>query len=170
MNKSIRGLIFEIIVMVIIIISTFLIFSNGRIDNEREELLSFANSSLDISVVNDSTNKSIKKLNYDNFDDSVDCDILKITNNTSYKTKYNLILRTTKISNINAYKIMVNSKIYELSELNYREDANYYYFVIDNFQIYNKQQNITFGIFLNDNYIGNYNESFSYSYMIEVVR
>ena len=74
-----------------------------------------------------------------------------------------------KINTVDNYLVMVNSKIYNLSDLKYKEDNDYYYFIIEDFIIYNKDQNITIALFLNDNDI-DYYESFNYSYMIEVIR
>ena len=76
----------------------------------------------------------------------------------------------TKINDISGYSILVNSKIYNLNELKYREDDDYYYFIINNFEIYNKDQYITAALFLNNNYKQDSKETFSYSYMIEVIR
>lgn len=169
MNKSIRGLIIEIIVMIIIIISTFMIYSDERIINERNELLAFGNSSLELNLVSEARDRTIRRLNNDEIYDNYDCDVIQVKNNTEYKTKYHLILKMEKINTVDNYLVMVNSKIYNLSDLKYKEDNDYYYFIIKDFIIYNKDQNITIALFLNDNDI-DYYESFNYSYMIEVIR
>lgn len=169
MNKSIRGLIIEIIVMIIIIISTFMIYSDERIINERNELLAFGNSSLELNLVSEARDRTIRRLNNDEIYDNYDCDVIQVKNNTEYKTKYHLILKMEKINTVDNYLVMVNSKIYNLSDLKYKEDNDYYYFIIEDFIIYNKDQNITIALFLNDNDI-DYYESFNYSYMIEVIR
>ena len=169
MNKSIRGLIIEIIVMIIIIISTFMIYSDERIINERNELLAFGNSSLELNLVSEARDRTIRRLNNDEIYDNYDCDVIQVKNNTEYKTKYHLILKMEKINTVDNYLVMVNSKIYNLSDLKYKEDNDYYYFIIKDFIIYNKNQNITIALFLNDNDI-DYYESFNYSYMIEVIR
>ena len=146
-----------------------MIYSDERIINERNELLAFGNSSLELNLVSEARDRTIRRLNNDEIYDNYDCDVIQVKNNTEYKTKYHLILKMEKINTVDNYLVMVNSKIYNLSDLKYKEDNDYYYFIIKDFIIYNKDQNITIALFLNDNDI-DYYESFNYSYMIEVIR
>ena len=125
MNKSIRGLIIEIIVMIIIIISTFMIYSDDRIINERNELLAFGNSSLELNLVSEARDRTIRRLNNDEIYDNYDCDVIQVKNNTEYKTKYHLILKMEKIDTVDNYLVIVNSKIYNLSSLYFRSDKLY---------------------------------------------
>ena len=142
MDKDIKKLICEIILMVIIIIITILICVNAS--NNYKKMQNYNNIS--INIENKNNNKTIKIKNY------------------NVEKKFNLILKTSKFSN--EYKITLDGVDYNLKDVVYSEDQENYYFNLGSYEIKNNK-NINFSMELSGNYI--YDDNISYSFLAEVI-
>lgn len=142
MDKDIKKLICEIILMVIIIIITIPICVNAS--NNYKKMQNYNNIS--INIENKNNNKTIKIKNY------------------NVEKKFNLILKTSKFSN--EYKITLDGVDYNLKDVVYSEDQENYYFNLGSYEIKNNK-NINFSMELSGNYI--YDDNISYSFLAEVI-
>jgi hypothetical protein len=90
--------------------------------------------------------------------------VVNITNNNSKKVVINLILKTTKFSN--SYVVKVDGKEYNLSNVPYSEDEDYYYFNLGSYEVKD-----TVSINFELNLVGDniYDDSITYSFLTEVI-
>lgn len=146
MDKDMKTLICEIILMFIIIIVTIPICVNAshNYNNKKDNMQKYTNMSVNIEY------KSKKMLvNIDNYNDD--------------KRVVNLILKTSKFSN--EYMVNIDGVEYNLNEIVYTEDDNNYYFNLGSYEI-NKRRAVEFSM----NLVGEdiYDDSITYSFMVEV--
>ena len=151
MNKEIRGLLFEIIFLIFVMIISIPIYN-----------ISSKNNLLARSVANGTT-KGLDVNILQRGDMETTDDIIKVKNLDNNSAKYDLILVLSKEIDINNVGIILNGKEYSLKTLKYSVDNDNYYFTIDSFNINNKDMYFNFRIL---NYSVE-NINISYSFRIE---
>lgn len=151
MNKEIRGLLFEIIFLIFVMIISIPIYN-----------ISSKNNLLARSVANGTT-KGLDVNILQRGDMETTDDIIKVKNLDNNSAKYDLILVLSKETDINNAGIILNGKEYSLKTLKYSVDSDNYYFTIDSFNINNKDMYFNFRI-LNYSIESN---NISYSFRIE---
>ncbi len=151
MNKEIRGLLFEIIFLIFVMIISIPIYN-----------ISSKNNLLARSVANGTT-KGLDVNILQRGDMETTDDIIKVKNLDNNSAKYDLILVLSKEIDINNFGIILNGKEYSLKTLKYSVDCDNYYFTIDSFNINNKDMYFNFRIL---NYSVE-NINISYSFRIE---
>ncbi len=151
MNKEIKGLLFEIIFLISVMIISIPIYN-----------ISSKNNLLARSVANGTT-KGLDVNILQRGDMKTTDDIIKVKNLDNNSAKYDLILVFSKEIDINNVGIILNGKEYSLKTLKYSVDNDNYYFTIDSFNINNKDMYFNFRI-LNCSIESN---NISYSFRIE---
>ncbi len=151
MNKEIKGLLFEIIFLIFVMIISIPIYN-----------ISSKNNLLARSVANGTT-KGLDVNILQRGDMKTTDDIIKVKNLDNNSAKYDLILVLSKEIDINNVGIILNGKEYSLKTLKYSVDNDNYYFTIDSFNINNKDMYFNFRI-LNYSIESN---NISYSFRIE---
>lgn len=151
MNKEIKGLLFEIIFLIFVMIISIPIYN-----------ISSKNNLLARSVANGTT-KGLDVNILQRGDMETTDDIIKVKNLDNNSAKYDLILVLSKEIDINNVGIILNGKEYSLKALKYSVDNDNYYFTIDSFIINNKDMYFNFRI-LNYSIESN---NISYSFRIE---
>lgn len=151
MNKEIRGLLFEIIFLIFVMIISIPIYN-----------ISSKNNLLARSVANGTT-KGLDVNILQRGDMETTDDIIRVKNLDNNSAKYDLILVLSKEIDINNVGIILNGKEYFLKTLKYSVDNDNYYFTIDSFNINNKDMYFNFRI-LNYSFE---NINISYSFRIE---
>lgn len=151
MNKEIKGLLFEIIFLIFVMIISIPIYN-----------ISSKNNLLARSVANGTT-KGLDVNILQRGDMETTDDIIKVKNLDNNSAKYDLILMFSKEIDINNVGIILNGKEYSLKTLKYSVDNDNYYFTIDSFIINNKDMYFNFRI-LNYSIESN---NISYSFRIE---
>ena len=151
MNKEIRGLLFEIIFLIFVMIISIPIYNISSKNNLlAREIANGTTKGLDVNV--------LQKGDMETTDD-----IIKVKNLDNNSAKYDLILVLSKEIDINNVGIILNGKEYSLKTLKYSVDNDNYYFTIDSFNINNKDMYFNFRI-LNYSIESN---NISYSFRIE---
>ena len=151
MNKEIRGLLFEIIFLIFVMIISIPIYNISSKNNLlAREVANGTTKGLDVNILQRGDMKTTD-------------DIIKVKNLDNNSAKYDLILVLSKEIDINNVGIILNGKEYSLKTLKYSVDNDNYYFTIDSFNINNKDMYFNFRIF---NYSVE-NINISYSFRIE---
>lgn len=151
MNKEIRGLLFEIIFLIFVMIISIPIYNISSKNNLlAREVANGTTKGLDVNI--------LQRGDMETTDD-----IIKVKNLDNNSAKYDLILVLSKEIDINNVGIILNGKEYSLKTLKYSVDNDNYYFTIDSFNINNKDMYFNFRIF---NYSVE-NINISYSFRIE---
>lgn len=151
MNKEIRGLLFEIIFLIFIMIISIPIYNISSKNNLlAREVANGTTKGLDVNI--------LQRGDMETTDD-----IIKVKNLDNNSAKYDLILVLSKEIDIDNVGIILNGKEYSLKTLKYSVDNDNYYFTIDSFNINNKDMYFNFRIL---NYSVE-NINISYSFRIE---
>ncbi len=151
MNKEIRGLLFEIIFLIFVMIISIPIYNISSKNNLlAREVANGTTKGLDVNI--------LQRGDMETTDD-----IIKVKNLDNNSAKYDLILVLSKEIDINNVGIILNGKEYSLKTLKYSVDNDNYYFTIDSFNINNKDMYFNFRIL---NYSVE-NINISYSFRIE---
>ena len=151
MNKEIRGLLFEIIFLIFVMIISIPIYNISSKNNLlAREVANGTTKGLDVNILQRGDMKTTD-------------DIIKVKNLDNNSAKYDLILVLSKEIDINNVGIILNGKEYSLKTLKYSVDNDNYYFTIDSFNINNKDMYFNFRIL---NYSVE-NINISYSFRIE---
>lgn len=151
MNKEIRGLLFEIIFLIFVMIISIPIYNISSKNNLlAREVANGTTKGLDVNILQRGDMKTTD-------------DIIKVKNLDNNSAKYDLILVLSKEIDINNVGIILNGKEYSLKTLKYSVDNDNYYFTIDSFNINNKDMYFNFRIL---NYSMK-NINISYSFRIE---
>lgn len=151
MNKEIRGLLFEIIFLIFVMIISIPIYNISSKNNLlAREIANGTTKGLDVNI--------LQKGDMETTDD-----IIKVKNLDNNSAKYDLILVLSKEIDINNVDIILNGKEYSLKTLKYSINNDNYYFTIDSFNINNKDMYFNFRI-LNYSIESN---NISYSFRIE---
>lgn len=151
MNKEIRGLLFEIIFLIFVMIISIPIYNISSKNNLlAREIANGTTKGLDVNI--------LQKGDMETTDD-----IIKVKNLDNNSAKYDLILVLSKETDINNIGIILNGKEYSLKTLKYSINNDNYYFTIDSFNINNKDMYFNFRI-LNYSIESN---NISYSFRIE---
>ena len=151
MNKEIRGLLFEIIFLIFVMIISIPIYNISSKNNLlAREVANGTTKGLDVNI--------LQRGDMETTDD-----IIKVKNLDNNSAKYDLILVLSKEIDINNVGIILNGKEYSLKTLKYSVDDDNYYFTIDSFNINNKDMYFNFRI-LNYSIESN---NISYSFRIE---
>lgn len=147
LDKDVRTLLCEIIIMLLIIAITVPICVNAsnRYKSKKNNIEKYTNVGINISNKNDNM-------------------VVTLNNKNKNEVVINLILKTTKFSN--NYSIMLDDKEYNLSEIEYSEDDNNYYFNLGSYK-FKDSIDVKFKLFLIGNDI--YDDSITYSFIAEVV-
>ena len=151
MNKEIRGLLFEIIFLIFVMIISIPIYNISSKNNLlAREIANGTTKGLDVNI--------LQRGDMETTDD-----IIKVKNLDNNSAKYDLILVLSKEIDINNVDILLNGKEYSLKTLKYSINNDNYYFTIDSFNINNKDMYFNFRI-LNYSIESN---NISYSFRIE---
>lgn len=151
MNKEIRGLLFEIIFLIFVMIISIPIYNISSKNNLlAREIANGTTKGLDVNI--------LQRGDMETTDD-----IIKVKNLDNNSAKYDLILVLSKEIDINNVDIILNGKEYSLKTLKYSINNDNYYFTIDSFNINNKDMYFNFRI-LNYSIESN---NISYSFRIE---
>ena len=151
MNKEIRGLLFEIIFLIFVMIISLPIYNISSKNNLlAREIANGTTKGLDVNI--------LQRGDMETTDD-----IIKVKNLDNNSAKYDLILVLSKEIDINNVDIILNGKEYSLKTLKYSINNDNYYFTIDSFNINNKDMYFNFRI-LNYSIESN---NISYSFRIE---
>ena len=151
MNKEIRGLLFEIIFLIFVMIISIPIYNISSKNNLlAREIANGTTKGLDVNI--------LQRGDMETTDD-----IIKVKNLDNNSAKYDLILVLSKETDINNIGIILNGKEYSLKTLKYSINNDNYYFNIDSFNINNKDMYFYFRI-LNYSIESN---NISYSFRIE---
>lgn len=151
MNKEIRGLLFEIIFLIFVMIISIPIYNISSKNNLlAREIANGTTKGLDVNILQKG-------------DMEITDDIIKVKNLDNNSAKYDLILVLSKEIDINNVDIILNGKEYSLKTLKYSINNDNYYFTIDSFNINNKDMYFNFRI-LNYSIESN---NISYSFRIE---
>lgn len=151
MNKEIRGLLFEIIFLIFVMIISIPIYNISSKNNLlAREIANGTTKGLDVNI--------LQKGDMETTDD-----IIKVKNLDNNSAKYDLILVLSKETDINNIGIILNGKEYSLKTLKYSINSDNYYFTIDSFNINNRDMYFNFRI-LNYSIESN---NISYSFRIE---
>ena len=151
MNKKIRGLLFEIIFLIFVMIISIPIYNISSKNNLlAREIANGTTKGLDVNI--------LQRGDMETTDD-----IIKVKNLDNNSAKYDLILVLSKEIDINNFDILLNGKEYSLKTLKYSINNDNYYFTIDSFNINNKDMYFNFRI-LNYSIESN---NISYSFRIE---
>lgn len=151
MNKEIRGLLFEIIFLIFVMIISIPIYNISSKNNLlAREIANGTTKGLDVNLLQKGDMKTTD-------------DIIKVKNLDNNSAKYDLILVLSKEIDINNVDIILNGKEYSLKTLKYSINNDNYYFTIDSFNINNKDMYFNFRI-LNYSIESN---NISYSFRIE---
>ncbi len=151
MNKEIRGLLFEIIFLIFVMIISIPIYNISSKNNLlAREIANGTTKGLDVNI--------LQKGDMETTDD-----IIKVKNLDNNSAKYDLILVLSKETDINNIGIILNGKEYSLKTLKYSINNDNYYFTIDSFNINNRDMYFNFRI-LNYSIESN---NISYSFRIE---
>lgn len=151
MNKEIRGLLFEIIFLIFVMIISIPIYNISSKNNLlAREIANGTTKGLDVNI--------LQRGDMETTDD-----IIKVKNLDNNSAKYDLILVLSKETDINNIGIILNGKEYSLKTLKYSINNDNYYFTIDSFNINNKDMYFNFRI-LNYSIESN---NISYSFRIE---
>lgn len=134
MNKEIRGLLFEIIFLIFVMIISIPIYNISSENNLlAREVANGTSKGLDVNI--------LQRGDMETTDD-----IIKVKNLDSNSVKYDLILVLSKEIDINNVGIILNGKEYYLKNLKYTSDNDNYYFTINSFNINNKDMYFNFRI------------------------
>ncbi len=151
MNKEIRGLLFEIIFLIFVMIISIPIYNISSKNNLlAREIANGTTKGLDVNILQKGDMKTTD-------------DIIKVKNLDNNSAKYDLILVLSKETDINNIGIILNGKEYSLKTLKYSINNDNYYFTIDSFNINNRDMYFNFRI-LNYSIESN---NISYSFRIE---
>ena len=151
MNKEIRGLLFEIIFLIFVMIISIPIYNISSKNNLlAREIANGTTKGLDVNI--------LQRGDMETTDD-----IIKVKNLDNNSAKYDLILVLSKEIDINNVDIILNGKEYSLKTLKYSINNDNYYFTIDSFNINNRDMYFNFRI-LNYSIESN---NISYSFRIE---
>lgn len=151
MNKEIRGLLFEIIFLIFVMIISIPIYNISSKNNLlAREIANGTTKGLDVNI--------LQRGDMETTDD-----IIKVKNLDNNSAKYDLILVLSKETDINNIGIILNGKEYSLKTLKYSINNDNYYFNIDSFNINNNDMYFNFRI-LNYSIESN---NISYSFRIE---
>lgn len=151
MNKEIRGLLFEIIFLIFVMIISIPIYNISSKNNLlAREIANGTTKGLDVNI--------LQRGDMETTDD-----IIKVKNLDNNSAKYDLILVLSKEIDINNVDIILNGKEYSLKTLKYSINNDNYYFTIDSFNINNKDMYFNFRI-LNYSIESN---NISYSFRME---
>lgn len=151
MNKEIRGLLFEIIFLIFVMIISIPIYNISSKNNLLvREIANGTTKGLDVNI--------LQKGDMETTDD-----IIKVKNLDNNSAKYDLILILSKETDINNIGVILNGKEYSLKTLKYSINSDNYYFTIDSFNINNRDMYFNFRI-LNYSIESN---NISYSFRIE---
>jgi hypothetical protein len=152
MNKEIRGLLFEIIFLIFVMIISIPIYNISSKNNLlAREVANGTTKGLDVNI--------LQRGDMETTDD-----IIKVKNLDNNSAKYDLILVLSKEIDINNVGIILNGKEYSLKTFKYSVDIDNYYFTIDSFNINNKDMYFNFRIL-------NYSvENINISYSVRIER
>ena len=147
LDRDVRTLLCEIIIMVLIIAITVPICVNAsnRYNSKKNNMEKYTNVGINISNKNSGM-------------------IVTLNNKNKHDVVVNLILKTTKFSN--NYSIKLDDKDYNLSEIEYSEDDSNYYFNLGSYKV-EDSVDVNFKLYLVGNDI--YDDSITYSFIAEVV-
>lgn len=147
MDKDVKTLLCEIVLMllIIIVVIPICVHASNSYNDKKENMQKYNNVAVNIS--NDKSGM-----------------VVNIDNNNPKKVVFNLILKTTKFSN--SYAVKIGDREYNLSEIEYSEDNNYYYFNLGSYEV---KDNIAIDFQLN--LVGEdiYDDSITYSFLTEVI-
>lgn len=145
MDKELRGLVFEIIAIAImlVIVVPICVNASGRYREQKEALLEGVGTSVDISHEGD-----MKKVT--------------VYSGNNNPVRVNLVLRINKI--VNNYDIYFEENVYNIKDLECVEDEQYRYYRLGIYEI-DEEREFSFKIVAKDsNY---YNETIVYSFLTE---
>lgn len=145
MDKELKGLVVEIIsiVILLIIVVPICVSASSQYQEKKDAITIGNKASVDIS------NKGVFKE-------------VKVFSGIERPVKVNLIMRITKFND--EYIIHLDDQVYNLNELEYYEDENYQYYNLGVFDV-EKKRTFQFRISAKDrNY---YNETISYGFFTE---
>ena len=145
MDKELKSVVVEIIVMVLLLIIVIPICVKASSDYQNQkEALSVGNMST-IDIVSNEDMKRV--IVYSNYNDSI---------------KVNLFFRITKFSN--DYDIYFDGSVYNLNNLEYKEDDEYFYYCLGIYEI-DKTREFDFKLIPKGKIY--YDEAITYSFVTE---
>ena len=147
LDRDVRTLLCEIIIMILIIAVTVPICVNAtnRYNSKKNNMEKYTNIGINVSNKNSDM-------------------IVTLDNKNKGEVVVNLILKTTKFSN--NYSILLDDKEYNLNQIEYSEDDNNYYFNLGSYR-FKDSIDVKFKLFLVGNDI--YDDSITYSFIAEVI-
>ncbi len=145
MDKELKGLVFEIISIIVLLAIVIPICVNASSEYRLKKDFMQVGDKVSIDISNKGEFKDIRVLNSSGRD-----------------TRMNLVMKITKFSD--SYLIYLDDQIYDISTLEYTEDEDYQYY---NLGIYDlqKERNFKFKIVAKDK--SYYDETISYSFYAE---
>ena len=145
MDKDLRGLVVEIVLIAImlILVVPICVEASGRYKEQKEALMNGTGINIDITYSGDVKNVIV----YSKYDNPV---------------RVNLILKINKISN--DYDIYFDDNVYNISELDYIEDDEYRYYRLG---IYEVDESRTFDFKIKSKGSLYYDETIIYSFLAE---
>lgn len=166
MIKSIRGLIIEIIITLFLVVVSYVLCDDL---NNRLSSSSVKNNSVSVEII-----KSNKTMLYPMTDsyarNNVDDTVLNILNynNDDINCRLLMLIEKEEDLNYNNLKIKVDEDIFSLDKRYLYEDDSYLYFDLAHREI-DKNKNISFAMWLdeNTNDLSNYN--FTYNFLVEKI-
>ena len=124
MEKELKGLVIEVIVLTIFLIITvpICVQASSNYNDQKETMLNALNTTIDVS-----SNKDIKEIN--------------IYSNSNKPVKIKLGLSISQF--YDDYYVTIDNKTYNLNELDYKEDEENKYFILGTYEI-NEVKTINF--------------------------
>ena len=147
MDKDVKALICDIILLLLIMVISIPICVNASRDYNKKKYVLQSDNNISVSISNENSNFFVNIYNY----------------NSRSKT-VNLILKTSKFSN--NYNITLDDKFNNLDEIARIEDDNYYYFYLGSYKI-KKHKQIKFDLNLMGDEV--YDDSIKYSFLTEAL-
>ena len=136
MNKDIKKILIEIICFsLILIVSTIVFLIQDLKCVEAREIIANNKNGIDIEIVQKSNTKQTYPMSDKNAINSVDSEVIKITNIDKTEANYDFILKMSNVKDINAYKILFQGNIYSLKDIKYTKDNESYYFTLDTLKL-----------------------------------
>lgn len=167
MKQEMKGLIFEIIFLgVWLIVSIPLFVLKGNQYSLARLQFGGDNSFLHMEVVQSGNTTGLYPMSDEEAIYTLDGSVIKLTNLDSTPEICHFILKMNRIEHLEYYKIMFEGNISYLSDLEYTEDNDYYYFNLDTLEIANKDKYVTF-LFWIANQENITSEDIVYSFMVE---
>lgn len=143
-NKMIRNCILEIIIVIVLVMASIPVWDSLNMDSVSTVAMYYDNAKNVSLEVSDYSDYILYKAQDEDAIKNIQPIDINVTNNTNSEEDYVLWLTIAKESTLDyhAVKMRLNNAVIKLSDLEFNEDDNYYYFLIEEDNIKADSKNV----------------------------